>query len=138
MSYRANTVLVWCLNLSSISGFILWALIPMIQLRFRKAYIYQGRDLNELPYKATFYPYSAYFGITVPIIIVLSQGYVSFYPEWNTVKFVGCYIGILPFVLSYTIHKLVTKSKLVPLEDMGRFYTLYFHLVAVHLLISFH
>ncbi|KAI8877404.1 hypothetical protein K501DRAFT_230301 [Backusella circina FSU 941] len=116
--YRASTVLVWCLNLSSISGFINWSSIGWVQIRFRRGYMLQGRDLNDLPYKASLYPYGPIFAVVLPILIILAQGYGSFYPKWDAVTFVSSYIGIVPFVLSYLLHKMITKSKIVPLEEI--------------------
>ncbi|KAI8877399.1 hypothetical protein K501DRAFT_278494 [Backusella circina FSU 941] len=116
--YSASTVLVWCLHLSSIAGFIHWAYIGYVQIRFRRGYVLQGRDLKDLPYKASFYPYGPIFVIVLSVVIILAQGYSSFYPKWNAVTFVANYIGIIPFVSAYGLHKIITKSKIVPLEDI--------------------
>ncbi|KAI8887782.1 hypothetical protein K501DRAFT_174821 [Backusella circina FSU 941] len=116
--YGANNVLAWLLNLAAISGFMNWAGIAFVQLRFRRGYVYQGRDIRDLPYKAFLYPYGSIISGTVFILILLGQGYVSFYPKWDAVTFVTSYIGFIPLILAYVCHKLITKSKIVPLDEI--------------------
>jgi lysine-specific permease len=83
--------------------------------------------VKDLPYKASLYPYGPIFVIVLPILILLAQGYHSFYPHWDPVKFVASYIGIIPFVLAYVLHKVITKSKVVPLEEIGRTFFVYIY-----------
>ena len=47
----------WLLNVSGLSGFIVWLGISWCHLRFRKAYVLQGNDLSKLPYKAPLFPF---------------------------------------------------------------------------------
>jgi lysine-specific permease len=88
-------------------------------MRFRRGYVRQGRDVKDLPYKTSLYPYGSIFVAVFPILILLAQGYGSFYPQWDPVAFVASYIGVIPFVLPYILHKIITKSKVVPLEEIG-------------------
>jgi lysine-specific permease len=118
--HRATNVLVWLLNLGAVSGFMNWASIAFVQLRFRRGYVYQGRDIRDLPYKAFLYPYGSIISGTFFILVVLAQGYVSFYPKWNAVTFVSSYIGFIPLILAYVCHKIITKSKIVPLDEIGK------------------
>jgi amino acid permease len=109
------------LNITTVSGFISWAGIGLVHVRFRRAYLRQGRNPDDLPYKAFGYPYSGIFAAALSFLIVLGQGYIAFYPQWDAIEFVTCYIGIVPFVLCLVIHKLVTKGKTVPLDEVGKF-----------------
>jgi lysine-specific permease len=108
------------LSITAISGFISWAGIAGVHVRFRRAYVRQGRSVEELPYKAFAYPFSGLFATILCILIILGQGYGAFAPSFDTVKFVTNYIGIVPFFLCYVIHKLVTKGKVIPLEEVGK------------------
>lgn len=81
--------------------------------------------MKDLPYKASLYPYGPISVVVLPILILLAQGYGSFYPQWNPVAFVASYIGIIPFVLPYVLHKVITKSKVVPLEEIGMIFFVY-------------
>jgi amino acid permease len=116
------------LGITAVSGFISWCGIAAVHIRFRRAFIRQGRSLDELPYHAFLYPYSGLFASILCILIILGQGYVAFYPQWDTVTFFTSYIGVVPFILCYVIHKLVTRKKVIPLEEVGKssFYFFFF------------
>ncbi len=47
-----GTAYTWIVNISGLCGFIAWVGIAVSHYRFRRAFIAQGRDLSELPYKA--------------------------------------------------------------------------------------
>lgn len=46
--YGNQTVYLWLLNTSGMTGFIAWLGIAISHYRFRKGYVAQGRDLNDL------------------------------------------------------------------------------------------
>lgn len=58
-----GVVFQWLVNLVGLSIIIVWLLINVTHIRFRKAYISQGYKIADLPYKALFYPFGAYLGI---------------------------------------------------------------------------
>ncbi|KAI8993603.1 amino acid permease/ SLC12A domain-containing protein [Pilobolus umbonatus] len=108
----------WFVSITAVSGFISWCGIAAVHVRFRRAYVRQGRNVDELPYKAFAYPYSGIFASVLCILIILGQGYVSFTPTFDAITFVTCYIGLVPFILCYVGHKIITKGKIVPLEEV--------------------
>lgn len=55
-----KTVYLWLLNTSGMTGFIAWLGIAISHYRFRRGYVAQGKDLNDLPYRSGF-PYRTYF-----------------------------------------------------------------------------
>lgn len=117
--YSAEVAFVWFLSITAVSGFISWAGISGVHIRFRRAYVRQGRSVEELPYKSLGYPFSGIFATVLCILIILGQGYTAFTPTFNGVTFVQNYIGIVPFVVCYVCHKYITKKKLIPLEEVG-------------------
>ncbi|CAO3654459.1 unnamed protein product [Mucor hiemalis] len=116
--YSAEVAFVWFLSITAVSGFISWAGIAGVHVRFRRAYVRQGRSVSELPYKAMGYPYSGIFATVLCILIILGQGYTAFTPQFEVVTFFQCYIGIVPFFVCYIGHKLFTRGKLIPLEEV--------------------
>lgn len=48
-------------------------------------------------------------------------GYESFTPTFDGVQFVSSYIGIVPAVLCYVIYKIVRRTRLVPLDEVGKY-----------------
>ncbi|KAL0144118.1 gamma-aminobutyrate permease [Mucor lusitanicus] len=116
--YSAEQAFVWFLSITAVSGFISWAGIAGVHIRFRRAYVRQGRSIADLPYKAMGYPFSGLFATILCILIILGQGYSAFTPEFDAVTFCTNYIGIVPFFLCYVGHKLYTRGKVIPLEEV--------------------
>ncbi|RUS27956.1 amino acid permease/ SLC12A domain-containing protein [Jimgerdemannia flammicorona] len=114
----------WLMDITGVAGFISWMGIGASHFRFRKAYVAQGRRLEDLPYRAVWYPFSPLFAVGLCVLIILVQGYVNFTDGFNAVGFVASYIGIVPFVFAYVGYKLIVRPKVVgPLEadfDTGR------------------
>ncbi|KAI9271289.1 amino acid permease-domain-containing protein [Sporodiniella umbellata] len=116
--YSASQAFVWFQAITAVSGFISWAGIGAVHVRFRRAYIRQGRSIEELPYKSVAYPFSGIFSCCLSILIILGQGYVAFTPEFDATKFCISYVGILPFIVCYILHKSITRKKVIPLEEV--------------------
>ncbi|KAG2203612.1 hypothetical protein INT47_011706 [Mucor saturninus] len=116
--YSASVAFVWFLSITAVSGFIGWWGIAVVHIRFRQAFVAQGRSMDDLPFKAFGYPYSAYIAIALTTFIIFGQGYNAFYPEFNGTKFVQNYIGLVPVTVWYIGYKLIRKSKVIPLMDV--------------------
>lgn len=74
----AEAAFTWFLSITAVSGFISWSGIAFVQLRFRRAYVKQGRSIEELPFIAFGYPYTGIFAVVLTILIILGQGMHSF------------------------------------------------------------
>ena len=61
--FSAGSVFIWLVNLSSLAGFIAWFGIAMSHYRFRRAYLAQGKDLKDLPYKSKYFPFAPIFAL---------------------------------------------------------------------------
>ncbi|ORX54584.1 hypothetical protein DM01DRAFT_1374035 [Hesseltinella vesiculosa] len=116
--YSASVAFTWFLNITAISGFISWMFIGAVHLRFRHAYVKQGRDVKDLPYVSPWYPLPGIFCTVLCFLIIFGQGYTAFTPEFNSIKFVANYVGILPFILCYIGHKLIKRKPWVPIEEV--------------------
>ncbi|SEN38415.1 amino acid permease [Lihuaxuella thermophila] len=113
-----GTVYVWLLNASGLSGFIAWLGIAVSHYRFRKAYVAQGRDLNDLVYKAKWFPFGPLFAFVVCLVVILGQNYGAFLSgeiDWHGV--LVSYIGLPLFLLVWLGYKWVKKTKVIPLEE---------------------
>jgi lysine-specific permease len=117
--YGSGTVYLWLLNASSVGGFIAWAGISLSHYRFRRAYLVQGRDLNELKFKAKLFPYGSIFAIVLCLVVLLGQNYSAFFNPTgvNWASVVISYAGIPAFIIVYISYKVKYKTKLVPLEE---------------------
>ncbi|GGI17663.1 MULTISPECIES: amino acid permease [Gottfriedia] len=116
--YGDGVVYVWLLNASGMSGFIAWIGIAICHYRFRKAFVAQGRDLNDLPYKAKWYPFGPLFAFALCGIVILGQNYAAFTGEsidWNGV--LVSYIGLPLFLALWIGYKLIKRTKIVPINE---------------------
>lgn len=110
-------VYMWLLNASGLSGFIAWVGIAVSHYRFRKAYIKQGRDLNDLPYKSPLYPFGSLFALTLCLIVIIGQNYTAFIGTIDWYGIAVSYIGIPLFIIFWLGYKMKHKTKLIPLEE---------------------
>ncbi|CAF0798286.1 unnamed protein product [Adineta steineri] len=79
LSFVGNsTIYIWLVNMTSVMGFIAWFGIAIAHWRFRRAYILQGYSLNDLVYKALFFPVGPFLASALILICVFGQGYSSF------------------------------------------------------------
>jgi len=117
-SVYGQNIYIWLLNLVGMTGFIAWVGIAACHYRFRKAYIFQGRDLSALKYKALWFPFGPLFAFAICIIVMLGQNYGAFTGgtiDWNGA--VASYCGIPLFFIFWIGYKVAKKTKVVPLKD---------------------
>ncbi|SQC40238.1 Lysine-specific permease [Klebsiella pneumoniae] len=95
-----QTVYLWLLNTSGMTGFIAWLGIAISHYRFRRGYVLQGNDINNLPYRSGFFPLGPIFAFVLCLIITLGQNYEAFLKDtidWGGVA--ATYIGIPLFLV---------------------------------------
>ena len=107
--------------LTSISGsatYIAWAVIGVTHIRFRKGWIAQGNRVEDLPFRALWYPYGTIFVIFINTLLVFIAGYSVFIGDFDAVGFVINYIVIAVFVLLFCGWKILKRTKIVSLSEM--------------------
>ena len=105
-------------NASGLSGFIIWFGIAVCHLRFRKAWVAQGRSLDSLKFKAKFFPYGTWLALILFVIVLFGANIGVFQaPVFSWFDFITGYILIPVVILLYLGHKLWNKTTLVPLQD---------------------
>jgi lysine-specific permease len=105
-------------NASSLSGFIIWLGIAVCHLRFRKAWIAQGRSPDELKFKSKFYPYGPWLAIVLFLVVLFGANISVFQtPVFSWFDFITGYLMIPAIVLLYLGHKYWNKTRVVPLKD---------------------
>ncbi|MEJ4044885.1 amino acid permease [Erwinia sp. SLM-02] len=114
-----QTVYLWLLNTSGMTGFIAWLGIAISHYRFRRGYVAQGRDLADLPYRSGFFPLGPIFAFVLCLIITLGQNYQAFLAD--TIDWYGAaatYIGIPLFLIIWFGFKLTRKTRFVKYSEM--------------------
>ena len=109
----------WLINVSGLSGFIVWVGISWSHFRFRRAYLRQGNSLKDLPYVAPFFPIGPLLALLVMLVVIAGQNYQAVL-DGNGWAVVSSYIGLPVFLLVWLIHRLTSGrgQKLVPLDTM--------------------
>ncbi|MBS4174626.1 amino acid permease [Bacillus sp. FJAT-49736] len=113
-----GTVYNWLLNASGMSGFIAWLGIAISHYRFRKAYIAQGKDLRDLPYRSKLFPFGPIFAFVLCAVVIIGQDYPAFLGgniDWNGI--LVSYIGLPLFIIVWLGYKFAKKTKIVPLDQ---------------------
>lgn len=113
-----GVVYFWLLNATSLSGFIAWMGIAISHYRFRKAYLYQGKDPAQLPYLAKGYPFGPLFALAVCFLVISSQNYSALIT--NPTDWYGLiisYSGVPLFLIIWLVHKMIKKTKIISLME---------------------
>ncbi|ORY58729.1 amino acid permease/ SLC12A domain-containing protein [Pseudomassariella vexata] len=117
LSENGVTVFDWLLNITAVAGFITWGLINICHLRFMKALKVHGMSRDDLPYKAPFQPYLAWYGVFFCVVILLTNGFTVFI-EWSTSDFFAAYVSLILFLALFIGHKVVYRTKPVALANV--------------------
>jgi AAT family amino acid transporter/lysine-specific permease len=117
-SIFGDQVYTWLLNASGLTGFIAWLGIAVSHYRFRKAYIAQGRNIDDLKFKAKWFPFGPILAFLMCVIVMFGQNYQSFISskiDWYGVAVT--YIGLPIFLILWLGYKLVHKTKVLSLKE---------------------
>ncbi|CAG8885632.1 unnamed protein product [Penicillium egyptiacum] len=117
-SDSAGRVYSALITLSGVATFIVWSVIGVAHIRFRKALVVQGQDPSKLPYQAFLYPWGTYFSLAANVFLIFFQGYTCFLNPFSSTDFVINYILLPVFVLFVIAYKFWNKTSVVRLEDI--------------------
>ncbi|MDQ0861698.1 amino acid permease [Bacillus sp. V2I10] len=117
-SVFGDHVFTWLLNASGLTGFIAWIGIAVSHYRFRRAYVAQGGDINELKYKAKWFPFGPILSFILCMVVIAGQNYEAYLSgsiDWYGVAV--SYIGLPLFLAIWLGYKVFHKTKLISLKD---------------------
>lgn len=114
-----SVVYTWLYNATGLSGFIVWAAICVAHLRFRAARRAQGLPVEDLVYRARFFPAGTWYALLVCGAVIIGQGAALALDEgfsWNGM--LVAYIGLPIAIALYLGWKLATRTKPAPLAQV--------------------
>jgi lysine-specific permease len=117
--FGESTVYAWLLNASSMCGFIAWLGIAICHYRFRKGLLTQGKSLDVLPYRASWFPFGPLFALTLCTAVMLGQNYPAL--TGATINWSGLaatYISIPLFLAIWFGYTYRRRTRLVRYADM--------------------
>lgn len=80
-SATGSIIFNWLLALSGISYFFVWGSICLAHIRFRQAWAYNGRSVDELVYAAPFGIIGSCIGVGLNLLCLIALFYVSVQPR---------------------------------------------------------
>ncbi|KAL8879063.1 MAG: hypothetical protein Q9198_003254 [Flavoplaca austrocitrina] len=118
VSKAAGAVYEALITLSGVATFIVWGTIELVHIRFRNGLQAQGQSVEDLPFKALWYPYGTYAALAANVFLIFFQGYTAFLNPFSATSFVISYILLPVFVILLVGYKLWNKTKWVKLAEM--------------------
>ncbi|EAJ1231824.1 amino acid permease [Campylobacter fetus] len=106
----------WLINASALAGFITWMGVAWAHYKFRKAYVLQGNDPANLPFRAKWYPLGPTLALIMCAIVIIGQNFESFMQGKDMVSLLTSYVGLYLFLGIWFVHKIMTKSK--PIDSL--------------------
>ncbi len=104
--FGSNGVFLWLVNISSLAGFIAWFGIALSHYRFRAHYLQSGNALENLPFKAPWYPIAPLIALSLTSIVILGQAYVLYMQhQLNAMMLLSNYIGLIIVLMLYVGHR---------------------------------
>lgn len=119
------TFFYWLLAFSGIANFFVWGTICVSHIRFRKAWKYNGRDKDEIPYQAQCGVIGSWIGLALNVIVIMATFYTSVWPMQDTASaeaytFFQDFLAA-PFILVlYLFWKIWTRNwrLLIPISEI--------------------
>ncbi|MEC4114610.1 amino acid permease [Myroides pelagicus] len=109
----------YVLAASGLTGFIAWLGIALSHYRFRRAYVKQGKDINDLVYKAKWFPFGPILAVILCVLVIIGQdSKLIFEGVFDLEGVIITYMGIPFFLFFYFYHKLKYKTSIVPLNEV--------------------
>jgi amino acid transporter len=89
----ASKGFTWLVNITTVAGLFAWFSISLCHIRFMQCLNHRGMSRNELPFKAHFMPWGAYYAAFFIALIIIFQGYTVFF-DFNASDFFAAYISV--------------------------------------------
>jgi hypothetical protein len=103
-----------------VSNQIAWFSIGIASWRFRKAWVIQGRSLDELKFRAGWtWPWGPPFVVIAVAAIIIVQGWSSVIPTFSPVSFVSFYIEIPVMIVMYIFWVLTRHLRSQPQSPLS-------------------
>jgi amino acid transporter len=112
----------WLINASGLAGFITWMGIAWCHYKFRRAFLAQGHSVDELPFKAIFFPLGPIVALLMCAFVIAGQNLEVYTGNIDLGTLISAYVGLPLFLALWWGHKLVTKApKVDPMQaDLRR------------------
>ncbi|KAF9883408.1 hypothetical protein FE257_003491 [Aspergillus nanangensis] len=124
VSNDSRNVFQYFVNLCTVLGLLTWISILITHIRFVRGRALQNIPDSAMPYVAPQGARGSIIAVIVCAIVALTKNFGVFITQgkpFDYASFITGYIGIPVYFILFFGHMLVTKSKLVKLEDIDFF-----------------
>ncbi|KAJ2321228.1 hypothetical protein GGI00_006093, partial [Coemansia sp. RSA 2681] len=111
-------VFVFLTGVSGVAGYLAWASICVVHIRFRMAWKRQGHRLDELRYRAPLFPFGPVFCFVLICVVIFGQAYPSFQNGFDKITFFSSFLELPLFALFWGGWKWWKKTRVVALATM--------------------
>ena len=119
VNHNANTAFNWLINISTLAGLCAWLFISLAHIRFMQALKFRGISRDDLPFKAKFMPWGAYYASFFVTVIIFIQGFQAFAPKFDVSEFFTAYISLILLVVLFAGCQLYYRCRFLwKLEDI--------------------
>ncbi|ANZ74150.1 BA75_01195T0 [Komagataella pastoris] len=120
LSEDGATVFDWLVNITAVAGLIAWMFISVSHIRFMHILRRRGSSRDELPYKAKWMPWFAWYAAINIFVILFIQGFEAFF-DFTATKFFTAYISLILFVVLWIGSQFTLYRKdpwLIPIDEV--------------------
>ena len=107
----------WLVAASGLTGFIAWIGIAISHYRFRRAYVAQGKKLDDLVYKAKLFPFGPILALVLCILVVVGQD-LQAVANFDWKAMLVTYMSVPLFFILFFYYKIKHHTHLIPLEEV--------------------
>ncbi len=108
-SNSGNEAFNWLIQITAVAGLFAWLGISACHIRFQKAIKLKGMTRDDLPFKAKWMPFLAWYAGAWVFILIFIQGYAVFL-DFNARDFFINYISVILFFVLWLGHNIITRS----------------------------
>ncbi|KPM42115.1 Amino-acid permease inda1 [Neonectria ditissima] len=123
-----DTIFDWLLSISGLASLFTWGSICLCHIRFRQAWGFTSRSLEQLPFRSNVGIWGSYFGCVGYALVLISQIWIAVSPiptadeDTTTAGMVQTFflrVMAIPIVLVfYFCHKLWYRTRIVRVDEM--------------------
>ncbi|CAM1510661.1 Fc.00g009960.m01.CDS01 [Cosmosporella sp. VM-42] len=123
-----SAIFNWLLSISALSTLFTWGSICLCHIRFRSAWAYASRPLEQLPFKSHVGIWGSWLGLIGYCLVLISQIWIAVSPvdtgkvdnsPQGMVKNFFLQVMAIPIVLIfYSVHKIWFRTHVVRVDEM--------------------
>lgn len=126
----------WLVAISGLSAFFTWYSTPnsltnsargsicYAHIRFRKAWVEQGNQVDDLPFKAAAGIYGSWLGLLLNILSLVAQFYIALFPIGSNPSastFFKAYLAAPVILAFFVVWKIVKRTRFVRAKEADLF-----------------